>query len=369
MYQGEHAAEGILSDRRGYGPGWVTWRDGIVTGMGRGRCPEEPDARGLILADTVDMHTHCADYGLSVPPGMSLTDLVAPPDGLKHRYLREAPPSVIEGSMVRFGSDSRVSGSAAFVDFREGGLEGCRMLRRSVPEAVVLGRPVSPEFDPEEVAAILEVADGVGLPSASDMDWGYIEAVADAVRDARGIFAMHASERIREDIDFVLSLDPAFVVHMCEADDDDLAKCAEAEVPVVACPTSNAYFGKACPAARVISNGADLALGTDNGMLCGPDMLDEAAVLESVLGGGPEAAEASVRALARASGKILNAVDFNKHRVPPGPVTVLPSLRDDGDPLRSRGDRIVLRRKEERRHGIQEHPGSHRRERIHQGRR
>lgn len=369
MKEGSFAAEGILSDRRGQRPGWVTAEDGVVTATGDGQCPVEPDVRGFILTDTVDMHTHCADYGLEVPPGISLEDLVAPPDGLKHRYLRSTPPDVLEASMRRFAADSRSSGSATFVDFREGGAEGCRMLRRSAPDAVILGRPTAPEFDPEEVASILETADGIGIPSPSDMDWGYIEAVADAVRDERRIFAIHVSERVREDIDFVLSLDPAFVVHMCEADDDDLAKCAEAEVPVVVCPTSNAYFGKACPASRVLSNGADLALGTDNGMLCRPDMLDEAEVLRGVLGDGPDAASDAVRALARASGKILNAVSFNQHRVPLGPVTVLPTPQEDAeDALRLRGKRIVLDRKEARRHVFQEHSGTHRRKRIHQGR-
>lgn len=137
-----------------------------------------------------------------------------------------------------------------------------------IPGAVILGRPVSKELDTAEVEGILDVADGIGISSISDMDHRYIEAVADIVRERRKVFAIHVSERVREDIDFVLSLDPAFVVHMCEATDSDLAKCAEAEVPIVVCPTSNRYFGKAPPIARAQAAGADLALGTDNGMLC-----------------------------------------------------------------------------------------------------
>ena len=117
---GKFAAEGILSDRMGLREGWVTAQDGRITGIGTGDCPVEPDVRGFILADTVNMHTHCADYGLSVPPGISLSDLVAPPDGLKHRYLRETPASILERDMARFGNDSRRNGSKTFADFREG---------------------------------------------------------------------------------------------------------------------------------------------------------------------------------------------------------------------------------------------------------
>ncbi len=339
------AAEGTLYDRFGRRPGWVTAEDGRVTGIGSGQCPIEPDVTGCILADVVNMHTHCADYGLTIPDGMSLTDLVAPPDGLKHRYLRETPLERLGADMARFSRDSRSFGSRTFVDFREGGAEGCRLLRRSCPDAVILGRPTSPEFDPEEISSILEVADGIGISSVSDMDHGYIESVADMVREERMIFAMHVSERIREDIDFVLSLDPAFVVHMCEATDDDIAKCAEAEVPIVVCPTSNAYFGKTSPIARAQALGADLAIGTDNGMLCAPDMLAEASAFAAATesqGGDPDGC---LRALACVTGKILNAVKSNQDPTDPGPVTVLPSPDSGGSEALMRADRIRLIRR------------------------
>ena len=337
----DFAAEGLVSDRRGIREGWVTASGGRIVGSGSGSCPAEPDVRGFILADVLNMHTHCADYGLRIPPGISLQDLVAPPDGLKHRYLRETPPEIIGASMKRFSAASREGGSARFVDFREGGAEGCRLLRANSPDAVILGRPVSPEFDPEEIDARLETADGIGISSIADMDHGYIEKVADTVRERRMIFAIHASERIREDIDFILSLDPAFVVHMCEATDSDVAKCAEAEVPIVVCPTSNAYFGKTPPIKRALAMGADLAMGTDNGMLCEPDMMSEAAVFAGFL--DPEDASGAVRALARVTGKILNAVENNHPPTGPGPVTVLPAPDlDAGTALKNRDSRIRL---------------------------
>jgi len=244
-----------------------------------------------LVYDMVNAHTHCGDYGLKVPKGLSLEELVAPPDGLKHRYLSSLDEDGLRDNMTRFGRASAGYGSAGFIDFREGGYEGCRLLRGCWEDAIILGRPISVEYDPEEVARILSVADGIGLPSLSDMPLEYIEAIADDVRDARKIFAIHASERIREDIDTILSLDPAFVVHMCESTDDDLAKCAEAEVPIVVCPTSNAYFGKEAPVVRMMENGVDVALGTDNGMLCEPDLINECTSISKIIekqGGDPE---------------------------------------------------------------------------------
>ncbi len=129
----------------------------------------------------------------------------------------------------------------------------------------------------------MRYADGIGISSISDMPRGYIEDVADFVRDRRAIFAIHVSERVREDIDFVLSLDPAFVVHMCEAEDEDILKCAEAEVPIAVCPGSNRFFGKVPPLSRMMNLGADIALGTDNGMLRKPDLAAEASLFVDIM--------------------------------------------------------------------------------------
>lgn len=338
----EHlVVDGMLVGRRGRHLGYAVLEDGVAVECGYGQCPERPDRRGIILTDVVNGHTHCADYGLRIPPGLSLEELVAPPDGLKHRYLRESPDDVLRGNMSLFASDSRAYGSAAFVDFREGGLHGCELLRSAVPDAVILGRPTSPEFDPDEVAAILDVADGIGISSLSDMDHGYIEAVADMVRERRGIFAIHVSERVREDIDLVLSMDPAFVVHMCEATDSDLSKCAEAEVPVVVCPTSNIYFGKVPPIARAQAMGVDLAIGTDNGMLRTPDMVDEARVFTEVAesqGGDPEGVW---NALVNLSGKILNRQSNISGRNGTGRLTVLLTDAEDASAAFGPGTEIV----------------------------
>jgi len=241
------------------------------------------DFRAVFVRDMVNAHTHCGDYGLKIPAGLSLEELVAPPDGLKHRYLRSLGEEGLRDNIARFSESSAGFGSASFIDFREGGLEGCIAARMCAPDAIILGRPTSGEYDPDEVAGILEASDGIGISGLSDMSRSYIEALADDVRDAGKILAIHVSERVRDDIDFALSLDPAFVVHMCEATDDDLSKCAEAEVPIAVCPTSNAYFGKEAPVARMIACGADIAVGTDNGMICEPDLISEMSLLARIV--------------------------------------------------------------------------------------
>ena len=263
--------------------GYVCIEKGVVSAIEEGAPPGAPLAKGLIVPPLVNSHTHCADIGLRVPRGMSIEKLVAPPDGLKHIYLRELDAPSLEKNIRSFADISRSNGIGAFIDFREGGAAGCKALRKAAPEAVILGRPLKSEYDHEEISEILGIADGIGISGISDMDRGYIEKIADQTREAGKMFAIHASERKREDIDLILSLDPAFVVHMTEATDSDLLKCAESEVPIVVCTRSNQYFGKVPPVKRMLGCGAEVAMGTDNAMLCEPDMRSEAYAFADVL--------------------------------------------------------------------------------------
>ncbi|MCL1811510.1 MAG: amidohydrolase family protein [Methanomassiliicoccaceae archaeon] len=263
--------------------GYVCIENGVVASIEEGEPPVPPIAAGLIVPPLVNSHTHCADAGLRVPSGMSIEELVAPPEGLKHTYLRGLDEESLEEHIRAYAEASRKNGVGTFIDFREGGESGCRALRKAAPESTILGRPLSKEYDPEEISGILDIADGIGISGISDMDIGYIESVADQTRERRKMFAIHASESTREDIDLILSFDPAFVVHMVEAGDSDLLKCAEAEVRVVVCTRSNQYFGKVPPIKRMLDCGVDVAIGTDNAMLCDTDMRSEALAFRDVL--------------------------------------------------------------------------------------
>ena len=302
----EGAYRAHVHSRHGIIEGSVVFSDGMFHNLLPDGFPERPVGDVAVFEDVVNAHTHCADNGLRIPEGMTLEELVAPPDGLKHRYLREASPEILSDGMESFRRDSLAHGVRTFVDFRENGAEGCRILREAVPEAVILGRLESSEFDPEEFERIMRYADGIGISSISDIPVRLAEDIADAVRERRAFLGIHASERVREDMDAVLSLDPTFVVHMCEATAMDVTKCAEAEVPVAVCPGSNAYFGKEPPVVLLDECGADMMLGTDNAMLRPPDMAAEASLLMDVLnrrGGDPDCV---VSALTCMGGKILN---------------------------------------------------------------
>src|SRR5437879_12229442 len=62
---------------------------------------------------------------------------------------------------------------------------------------------------------------------------------------------------------------------MLHATDADLTRCADAAVPIVLCPRSNAFFGMTPDIPRMIQSGVQLLLGTDNAMINVASMLRE----------------------------------------------------------------------------------------------
>ena len=128
----------------------------------------------------------------------------------------------------------------------------------------MLGRPKNGEELPGKNAGISSLKD---VSNSVDL--------ATAARKKSGLVGIHHSENEREDIDGLIGLAPDFVVHLWHASDDDLEKVKDAGISVVVCPRSNEYFGNSPPLEKMIDLGMDIGFGTDNGMLCSVNMLDE----------------------------------------------------------------------------------------------
>jgi cytosine/adenosine deaminase-related metal-dependent hydrolase len=269
---------GWFYDGRGFRSGTVGWEDDVVVEVRAGRA-RDALAQGLILPGLWNAHTHLGDAVVTQELKGTLEDLVAPPHGLKHRVLAKAKDEEVIAAMRRTMATMLRTGTTGFSDFREGGLNGLKLLyaaKAAVPlRGVALGRPGGLEYDAREVRAILRASDGIALSSYVDWPQGDIEKLAADVRREGKFFAIHCSERIREDIDAVLDLHPAFLVHMVHATDADLVRCADAGVPIVVCPRSNAFFGLTPDIPRMIRAKVSLRLGTDNAMINVPSMLRE----------------------------------------------------------------------------------------------
>lgn len=270
--------EGLILTPKGFQRGYVGFEDGHIVEVKRGR-PKESLAKGIVVPALRNAHTHLGDAVIRIELRGTIEELVAPPHGLKHKLLAEAKDDDVVEAVRETLRVMLHTGTASFSDFRETGLRGLRLLCRALlgfplsPQ--ILGRPAQMRYDRNEVDALLRVGDGIGLSSYSDWEPSEIEKIAKHARSKGGCFALHCSERVREDVDKVLDLKPDFLVHMLQATDGDLERCTDADVPVVVCPRSNAFYGLAPNIPHLLEKGVEVRLGTDNAMLNSPSMLRE----------------------------------------------------------------------------------------------
>lgn len=230
----------------------------------------ETDSSDIISPSFVNAHTHIGDsIAKEAGRGLSLDELVAPPDGLKHRLLGDADREELIGSMRRSLRFMMAGGTTAFIEFREGGVDGVNALAAAAEsldiEPVIMGR--------EEIE-VLEAADGFGASGPRDSDF---TDARDAAREAGKPFGIHAGERDADDIAPALELDPDFLVHMVYAESSHLDRVENKEIPIAVCPRSNLVTGVGVPPIAELLEHTTVALGTDNVMLNAPSMFREMA--------------------------------------------------------------------------------------------
>jgi len=278
----------------------------VETGKASTSPPKCKAVNGIALPALPNAHTHLGDFGLKgkVKPGMTVEELVAPPDGLKHKLLPKIDAvESIEGGLMALHK----AGVGQFCDFREGGVQGIEAMARAIVtsghglRATILGRPKGLKFNRDEVDAILSKCDGIGVSAMRDWDQGELSALAAHVRRKGKIFALHASETVREDLDPILDMVPQFLVHMVNGTPSDFDRLSVLDIPVVVCPRSNAYFGLRPPVKAMLEAGVQVCLGTDNAMLTDLSVLGE---LSAARGLGLSALEAW--GLIEGSWKLLN---------------------------------------------------------------
>jgi cytosine/adenosine deaminase-related metal-dependent hydrolase len=263
--------EGVVLRGAGFEPveGRVVVEDGEVAAVEEASVPSDD----IVAPAFVNAHTHIGDsVAKEAGAGLSLEELVAPPDGLKHRILRNTDRKEKVEAMRRTLSFMRASGTDSFLEFREGGVAGVHMLREAAT-----GADVEPVVFGRESVEALEVADGFGASGAADGEFG---AERRACREADKPFAIHAGEVGPGDINPALDLEPDLLVHMVHAEDVHLERVADSGVPVAVCPRSNLATGVGLPPVRELLDRTTVALGTDNVMLNSPSMFREMALAE-----------------------------------------------------------------------------------------
>jgi cytosine/adenosine deaminase-related metal-dependent hydrolase len=275
--------EGAVVDVDGARPAYVRFHRGQVVEVGspgtdsrRGR---ERRVRGIVIPRPVNSHTHLGDAAAArEPPRGSVADVVGP-GGLKFRILAERDATEKEQAMRAALERMRGEGIGAVVDFREEGAPGVEQLRHAssgLPIQVrILGRPLRRPVDTQEIAELLDIADGVGVSSAREEDLDTRTRLATQAHRAGKWFALHASEEVREAPESYLAPKPDLLVHLTLATPEDLSAVARARIPVAVCVRSNALFGRSPDLAAFERAGVRLLIGSDNAMLNAPSVFRE----------------------------------------------------------------------------------------------
>jgi guanine deaminase len=310
----------------------------VVVEEGRIAAVEETTERDggpdrIVLPAFVNAHTHVGDsVAKEAAVGLGLEAAVVPPDSLKHRRLAAADRETQVSEMHRTLRLMERTGTAAFLDFREFGVEGARTLREAADglgiEAFVFGSD-----DP----AVLDVADGFGASGANDDDFTARRA---ATRERGVPFAIHAGEPDATDVHPALDLEPDLLVHMVHAEADHLDRVADQGVPIAVCPRANRVLGVGRPPIETLLEYTDVALGTDNVMLNAPSMFREMEYTAKTF----DLPSRTVLRMATVAG--AEAVGLDRGVVEPGRRAALLVLDGDSDNLSAVADPVdaVVRR-------------------------
>ena len=291
--------------------GYILIDDQRIAEIGSGEAPDA-DRRiqfeeSMIMPGLINAHTHIGDSAFKdVGFGKNLIELFQPPNGLKHQLLKTTERQTILEAIENSLLDMLSSGTTTFADFREGAIDGVRILlealRNKKIRAFIFGRSEYTfskeqleenrgEIEQESLDALeglIAATDGVAPSSPNDATDQALRQVAKMAKVQAKLRATHAaenpdSERISKERTGLSEVERAIehleadiLVHLTYASPKDLDLVEEHNIRVVCCPRTNATLGlRLPPIQEMIDRGIVVGLGTDNVMLNSPNMLEE----------------------------------------------------------------------------------------------
>ncbi|MFX1375446.1 MAG: amidohydrolase family protein [Promethearchaeota archaeon] len=242
----------------------------------------------LMIPGLINSHVHIGDsFAKELGFNRELSEIVAPPFGLKHKLLRQTPKEVIITGIEKAILEMLSNGITCFIDFREGGVEGVNLLRRALDHSSINCLIYGRFRDESEIEIVFKLADGIGLSSYNQISMKNKKYIIKSKHDVNKLIACHCAEKIRDPNllnnmfnDNLVDI----IIHGTKFIREDLVKLQEREKYLVLCPRSNGYFGVGFPPiTEILRLGIPISLGTDNIMVNNSDLFEELRYLYRIL--------------------------------------------------------------------------------------
>ncbi|MDO5811448.1 MAG: amidohydrolase family protein [Methanobrevibacter sp.] len=253
----------------------------------------------IVCPSFINGHIHIGDSIIKDEGyGLSLAEMVKPPSGVKHVALANTEDDELIEAMKDSMWDMVNSGTTHFIDYREGGIKGIKLLKeasKDIPiKPIILGRDDSFYGDDPDlgkvraaVRKILKIADGIAPSGFGEITSEVASLIAEECSKNGKISSIHVAESESNQIESLNNYNVSEIgkgvksnfnqlVHLTNPKGDDLNQVADSNQNVVVCPRANATLNVGVvPLPQMLDLGLKPLLGTDNVMLNSPNMLRE----------------------------------------------------------------------------------------------
>ena len=258
------------------------------------------DVDGAVVCPTfINGHMHIADSIIKDEGyGLSLSEMVKPPSGVKHVALSNVDDGELIEAMKQSMWEMVESGTTHFIDYREGGIEGVKLLKKACEDIpikpIILGRDDSfygddPDLSKVKIAIrkLLKIADGIAPSGFGEITGDVAELISKECAKRGKISSIHVAESESNQIESLnnnniteigngVKFNFDQLVHLTNPKADDLQLVSKSNQNVVVCPRANATLNVGvAPLIKMMELGIKPLLGTDNVMLNSPNMFRE----------------------------------------------------------------------------------------------
>ncbi|MBE6489837.1 MAG: chlorohydrolase [Methanobrevibacter sp.] len=258
------------------------------------------DVEGAVVCPSfINGHMHIGDSIIKDEGySLSLSEMVKPPNGVKHKALANATDDELIDAMKQSMWDMVRSGTTHFIDYREGGIDGIKLLKKAskdIPiKPIILGRDDSfygddPDLGKVRIAIrkILKIADGIAPSGFGEITEDVARIIVEECEKQSKISSIHVAESESNQIESLNKFNKTEIekgvknnfsqlVHLTNPKRNDLELASNSSSNVVVCPRANATLNVGvCRLNEMLGLGMKPLLGTDNVMLNSPNMLRE----------------------------------------------------------------------------------------------